>query len=687
MEKYQEIKNDVQFTKKYGQYFDMVKKNHENKYQKKGFEIIYENTNKIYDKIATMRNTKNLLLVGKVQSGKTSNLELLTAMLFDNGYSVGVIFGGITEDLNTQIADRFKKTFDSRERNLLIVDTVSESIEGLRSILNQIGDERKLLVICLKNHQTIKNLANVLKHKDFINEQTFVIDDEGDQASLNTEFKKNKSSSTYASIIEILNSLNNPIYLSSTATPNAIVFQPQTSRINPIDVSLIQPGIGYYGADFFHSNDDKIILVEEDEDESILGKDLRHSINHFLLSSAILYEKHGIKNTSMIVHTNRLTVVHDVTLNNINDYKNVLENSQFSILEYEFKKTFNEKYFSKEIIDDFKLKNLIEIIKSEILPNTYLILYNGKGKETQQYMEYKRYVISVGGDLIQRGVTFDNLVTSYFTRQAKSGGNMDTTLQRARWFGYRNKIKDVVRVFTSEELKEDFSKLTDIEEELWSQFYDVEAGVSTLNEIYIDATDTEMSPSRRNVIHIEATNFKRKWHRQRLGYFDKNQVNNINHSVEKYLKTLSFKNVSLARSDTLENVKITSVTIRDFLENLANNLVLFKNPGLQNVFSLTEEKQNQLMDIILMDAISNVPRERTFDKKNKVNNLHQGQDKSNSELAKFFGDAQVINDRNRLTVQVFNVLPKINKVTREEFKQYMFAIHYPKDGVFYRRKS
>ena len=51
-------------------------------------------------------------------------------------------------------------------------------------------------------------------------------------------------------------------------------------------------------------------------------------------------------------------------------------------------------------------------------------------------MEYKQFKIFIG-ELLQRGVTFPNLVTTYFTRRPKTGGNVDTTLQRARWLGYR----------------------------------------------------------------------------------------------------------------------------------------------------------------------------------------------------------------------------------------------------------
>ena len=51
--------------------------------------------------IVTKEN-HNSLLVGKVQSGKTSNLELLTALAFDNGYNFLLILGGYDKDLLRQ---------------------------------------------------------------------------------------------------------------------------------------------------------------------------------------------------------------------------------------------------------------------------------------------------------------------------------------------------------------------------------------------------------------------------------------------------------------------------------------------------------------------------------------------------------------------------------------------------------
>jgi len=68
----------------------------------------------------------------------------------------------------------------------------------------------------------------------------------------------------------------------------------------------------------------------------------------------------------------------------------------------------------------------------------------------------RKRLFYLGGDLLQRGVTFENLITTYFTRWAKMGGNMDTNLQRARWFGYRSKYIDLCKIFTTKEISVEF---------------------------------------------------------------------------------------------------------------------------------------------------------------------------------------------------------------------------------------
>lgn len=77
-----------------------------------------------------------------------------------------------------------------------------------------------------------------------------------------------------------------------------------------------------------------------------------------------------------------------------------------------------------------------------------------------------RNVIAVGGDVLSRGLTIKGLTVSYFFRVV---GAADTLLQMARWFGYRPGYEDLVRVWISPEVADQFRFVSDVSEELRSQ--------------------------------------------------------------------------------------------------------------------------------------------------------------------------------------------------------------------------
>ena len=87
------------------------------------------------------------MLVGKVQSGKTSNLELLTALAFDNGYNILVIYGGYDTSLLKQTTERFMDTFDASGE---ITYLKQESI-----ISWNIFQQKKDTLILIWNHLSI----------------------------------------------------------------------------------------------------------------------------------------------------------------------------------------------------------------------------------------------------------------------------------------------------------------------------------------------------------------------------------------------------------------------------------------------------------------------------------------------------------------------------------------------------
>ena len=75
-------------------------------------------------------------------------------------------------------------------------------------------------------------------------------------------------------------------------------------------------------------------------------------------------------------------------------------------------------------------------------------------------------MIAVGGDVLSRGLTIEGLTVSYFYRIV---GAADTLLQMARWFGYRPGYEDLVRVWISPDVADQFRFVSDVSEELRAQ--------------------------------------------------------------------------------------------------------------------------------------------------------------------------------------------------------------------------
>ena len=257
-----------------GKYYQLIHGRHIESYGQYGADNIVKNVCSMYSRrlqqLASNQN-HNSLLVGKVQSGKTSNLELLTALAFDNGYNLLVIYGGYDTELLRQCTERFGKTFDSIiESDTPIVFTTniltneSNPIASLTSdfAMDLLDEQRPIIITCLKNSKVLRKVNRLLHVlMDTVpNLKPFIIDDEGDQASLNTAKNKAKDATpTYNAIRYMKGVLKNPLYLSVTATPQANIFQEDISALRPASIHLIQPGNGYDGASIYHLQDNEII--------------------------------------------------------------------------------------------------------------------------------------------------------------------------------------------------------------------------------------------------------------------------------------------------------------------------------------------------------------------------------------------------------------------------------------------
>ncbi len=80
----------------------------------------------------------------------------------------------------------------------------------------------------------------------------------------------------------------------------------------------------------------------------------------------------------------------------------------------------------------------------------------------------------VGGNILGRGLTIDDLLVTYYLREAKTP-QMDTVWQHARMYGYRETLMPYARVFLPARLGALFRQIHESEEELRSYIGDPDA--------------------------------------------------------------------------------------------------------------------------------------------------------------------------------------------------------------------
>lgn len=702
MEKY--IIEKLPKSIKYGDFEEHTYKKHEDEYGKESANSILKTATKILkDSLLQVENhslSNNSLLVGKVQSGKTSNLEMLTSLAFDNGFNLMIIYGGYDSDLLRQCSDRFYDCFNDKENErvcLLSTDSDDFELYDNNFFESKFEENTPIIITSMKRPLALSRVNSCLSKIKKSILKAFIIDDEGDQASLNTLVFKQDASATYSEICNMKTILNNPIYFSVTATPQANIFQPDISALKPDTIHLIKPGNAYDGADTFHLSNDKIVIVPSGDNDKLDNKifvdSLKKSIYHYLISSVIMFLR-GRNKSEMIIHTYREIDGHIVLYEMVNslltDIKDCIvydDEDGLSIYINEMKKVYQDpKIFDKAISEKYTWNLNFENTLKKIIKNVLVVQKNSKNGYNNETLKKFNYKIFIGGDLLQRGITFKNLVTTYFTRWAQSG-NMDTSLQRARWFGYRQDFLDLCKVFTTESIKMEFCNLASIEDSLWNQFEQIENGELLINDIVVDANSTSLNPTRKNVASFKKAKFTEQWKNQRIIQMDKDKISQNNELFENLINGIQFASSSVARNDGKISTYYAEISTKDFVDFINRSNYIFDQYPFNKTDLITVLSKESTLCLELMNNYGELrkSRKRTF-VDGKISYLQQGADTTDIEKQHYRGDSKVIVTTNKIIIQVFYIQPEISDVIRDELSQYMFSFHFPKKSIVYTNK-
>jgi len=249
---------------------------------KEGVEEITTNASKILRYCPNPYSDEKVndtgIVIGKVQSGKTSSFISLIALAFDNSYDIVIVLGGTKDILVEQNKSRIEEYFNSVSSEVNVFDTKNDK-ELIQSdqIINFIKRCKKIVIVALKTKNKINYITkNVFKNSSLSNKPILVIDDEGDEASLNGKVFSKQMSATYNMILGLKAVLNKHAFISVTATPQANLLIDTIDTLSPNFGILVYPGKGYCGLDVYHS-DETYIKEIPDEEPSILDDNIPQS--------------------------------------------------------------------------------------------------------------------------------------------------------------------------------------------------------------------------------------------------------------------------------------------------------------------------------------------------------------------------------------------------------------------------
>lgn len=492
------------------------------------------------------------LVVGDVQSGKTASYAALICKAADAGYRMVILLAGTLENVRRQTQERLDAAFvglDSRDflardqlkhKTHVGVGHIDSQRDGIVSTsrdrdfraaianalnisLNSVKEP--VLVVAKKNKRVLSNLATWLRtmnadREGHIDLPLLLIDDEADNASINTRLNPNETTAINKAIRDLLALFTRSSYVGFTATPFANIFVDPSSTdemlgddLFPRDfIHLLEPPTNYVGMDSLFPRQDPdqpdeeeseaweagIRTVDNSDDwlpvdhklDVVVGPlpdSMLKALRYFLLSCAVrdLRVSRNVEgrekgvHRSMLVNVSRFTLIQNhvaeqihVELDRIRQQVRLYGNLNPATAEARSAEIRElRSVFEEELAAGFAWPDVLRMLHDAISPIRVQAVNQSTGAASLDYGAVKETpgvrVIAVGGNSLSRGLTLEGLCVSYFLRNSKA---YDTLLQMGRWFGYRDGYRDLCRIWLSAEAERWYRHVGEATDELKRDF-------------------------------------------------------------------------------------------------------------------------------------------------------------------------------------------------------------------------
>lgn len=477
-------------------------------------EATDEVTDRVLDRLGDPRNTspwsRRGMVVGHVQSGKTQNYAGLICKAADAGYRLIVVIAGIHNNLRNQTQARIDEgfigrdtgrlahanraqrqkiigvgTFDQREFPVSLTNTLRDFNKATATTnTSQVGQYNVPVVLVIKkNSSTLKNLLEWLKEHSvhqgtqMVQQPMLLIDDEADNASINTRYGKDEVTRINSQIRELLSLFHRSCYVGYTATPFANIFIDPDTDDDALKQDLfprhfiigLDAPSNYFGAQkvFIDARDAHVRLITDNEDVlpmkhriddpvDVLPASLTSAVRTFIVARAIRNSRgQQAAHASMLINASRFTDVQGRLRSRISDLvarirdaaavdaakgSSALRNPEIAALHA----VWEQEFAGADGADWPGIQSRLH----EVLVAAKVVEVNASKRSSpldyDQGGEHGVTVIAVGGFSLSRGLTLEGLMVSYFLRNSIM---YDTLMQMGRWFGYRPGYEDLCRVW------------------------------------------------------------------------------------------------------------------------------------------------------------------------------------------------------------------------------------------------
>ncbi|MFJ8812861.1 Z1 domain-containing protein [Amycolatopsis thermoflava] len=436
------------------------------------------------------------LVVGYVQSGKTTNFTAVMAKAADRGYKLFIVLAGIHNGLRRQTQARLVEQLIGPNPTLWSQLTdLDHDFVPTANAASFFGKSNKTHVLCVvkKNATVLRKFAKWLDSASAYLQDcpALVIDDEADQATVATKTINPR-------IREILDCLPKSAYVGYTASPFAnLLIDPSNDDLYPRDfvVNLPKPE-GHFGTEVLFGRyaldgedpedvDDGYDMIREVPAEDIdrvrpasradadgfvpeITATLQKAIRYFWMATAARRVRGtGNPHNTMLIHTSVRTAVHNsfrVPLERLRDgLKAQVADSKVvrelrELWDSEMSRVPSAEFGEVAVDFDELLPHL-----PGVLDACRIVMDNSSSEDRLDYENGPVVAIAVGGNTLSRGLTLEGLSVSYFVRSVSA---YDTLLQMGRWFGYRDGYADLPRIWMTNELSEWFRHLATVETEM-----------------------------------------------------------------------------------------------------------------------------------------------------------------------------------------------------------------------------